>query len=536
MIGFESIQKRLALIVSLGSLAIATVVGLLAFNLEYHTQHRQARQLQDQLVATVMASAAVGAFAGNPEIATEVTEGLLVNPIIAAVEITSLNGFRHGRSRLPDGAGEVVIYPLLSPVDKVERIGDLKVQQDARSINHRAIHAALSYAGLLILQIAVSAGLLMQLFGRVVGRPLTRVARMLESVAAGSSQRLPVPAGHERNEIGMLVRSSNTLLRAVEAAILKERHLQAEVDEMQTHYRRIFETTNVGIMILKPDGALLDCNSTLMSRIVGITFDAASAEHCGDFIKAIFSAPDRAWAMVREARDSRQAVANDLQLRSADGRERWAHCMISVELDASGAIKLIEGVLYDVTARRQRESEARLAAEVDALTGLANRRSMERFIDQAIRRAESSGAAEFGVMLLDLDGFKAINDTHGHAAGDKVLKELGRRLNARLRRSLDLVARLGGDEFTVIVSDTTRHPDLLELIATDLLRLIVQPIDLEDAIQVEVGASIGIACFPGDGKTRKALLDAADAAMYAAKRNGKNGFILARTLNRTTGE
>lgn len=533
MASFKSIQKRLALIVSLGSLAVAIVVGLLAFSVEYRAQYRQARQLQDQLVATVSASAAVGAFAGNREIAAEVAEGLLANPIVASVEIESLNGFHHARSRLPDGVGEIVTYPLLSPVDKVERIGDLKVREDVGEINRRAVNAAMAYAGLLILQIGVSVGLLMLLFERVVGRPLTRVAKMLESVPPGSSRRIAVPAGHDNNEIGMLVHSTNTLLGAVEAAIFEERRLQAEVDEMQAHYRRIFETTDVGIMILRPSGALLNGNSTLMSRIVGITFDATSPERGRDFIESIFSAPDKAWAMVWEARDSGQAVAEDLQLRSADGRERWAHCVISVKLDAAGAIELIEGVLYDVTARRQRESEARQAAELDELTGLSNRRSAEVFLNLAIRRAKSSDA-EFGVMLLDLDGFKDINDTHGHAAGDTVLKVVGQRTNARLRHSLDMVARLGGDEFTVIVSDTHRQPGLLELIAADLLRLIAQPIDLEGSTQVSVGVSIGIASFPGDGQTRESLLDAADAAMYSVKRSGKNGFMLASALPRAT--
>jgi diguanylate cyclase (GGDEF)-like protein/PAS domain S-box-containing protein len=535
MAGFQSIQKRLALIVALGSLVVASVVGLLAFSFEYRNQHQQARQLQDQLVATVIASASVGAFAGNQDIAKEVTDGLLVNPIIASVEIESLNGFHHGRSRLSSGVGEVALYPLLSPVDRVERIGTLKVHQDIGEINRRAVKAALAYAGLLILQIAISAGLLMLLFGRVVGRPLTQVAKMLESVPPGSSQRIPVPAGHERNEIGLLVDSSNTLLRAVEAAILEERRLQAEVDEMQAHYRRIFETTDVGIMILRPSGALLNGNSTLMSRIVGITFDATSAERGRDFIETIFSTPDKAWAMVWEARDTRQAVANDLQLRSDDGHERWAHCIISVKLDAAGGIEMIEGVLYDVTARRLRESEAQHAAEVDQLTGLANLRGMEVFLDQIISRAGSSGSTQFGVMLLDLDGFKVINDTYGHAAGDMVLKVVSQRINARLRRSLDMVARLGGDEFTVIVSDTHRHQGLLEQIATDLLHLVSQPIDLEGSTQVNVGASIGIASFPGDGLSRKSLLNAADAAMYAVKRSGKNDFMLASALKRTMG-
>jgi len=530
MTGFQSIQKRLALNVSIGSLAAASIVGLLAFSLEYRAQYRQAGLLQDQLVATVRASASVGAFAGNRDIATEIIEGLLVNPVIAAVEIESLNGFFHGVSRIVGGDGEVATYPLLSPIDGKELIGKLRVRQDGEQIKQRAVNAALAYAALLVLQIVISAGLLMLLFGRVVGRPLTQVARILESVPPGSSQRIAVPPGYDNNEIGMLVHSSNTLLGAVEAAIVEERRLQSEVDAMQAHYRRIFETTNVGVMILRPSGALINGNSTLMSRIVGITFDAASAEACRDFIEVIFSVPDKAWAMVREARDTAQASAGDLQLRCDDGSERWVHCIISVKLDAGGEIEMIEGVLYDVTARRLRESAARQAAELDPLTGLANRRSMDAFLEMLIRQANSSNESEFGVMMLDLDGFKAVNDSHGHRAGDLVLQVVGQRISKRLRRSLDMVARLGGDEFAIVVSDIKGKPGLLEMIASDLLQLIGQVIELDDATQVRVGVSIGISIFPIDGVSGQALLDAADAAMYVTKRNGKDSTLMAQAL------
>lgn len=526
---FASIQKHLALIVSIGSLAFAFVVGALAYVIEYRAQFRQARELQDQLVVTIQSSAAIAAFVGNRDIAVEVTEGLLANPIILAVEIRSLSGFRHGRAQPAGEPGEEVSYPLLSPVARSERIGDLRVRQDAGRISQRARTAALAYAGLLSVQIAISAVLLMLLFGRVVGRPLTRVARLLESVPPGGSERIPLPPGHECDEIGMLVHSSNSLLAAAEEGILKERSLQAAMDQMAAHYRRIFETTNVGVMILGPDGSLLNCNATLMPRIVGMGQEAVGLTEVSDFIGTAFFEPEKAWGMVREAWESGQPVASDLQLRSHEGQERWAHCMLSVSVDASCAIEMIEGVLYDVTARRLRESEARRAAEIDLLTGLANRRGMEICIDRSIRLAESEGV-EFGVMLLDLDGFKAVNDTYGHAAGDTVLKVVGQRLERILRRARDLVARLGGDEFTVVVFDSRRRPDLLAQIGNNILRQLALPIALDATTEAHIGASIGIASFPGDGQTREQLINAADAAMYAVKRRGKNGVMLASSL------
>lgn len=525
----ESLHRRLALAVACGSLLFALVVGIAAFFVEYRSQYAKARELQDQLVATVISSAQVAAFAGNREIAGEVVNGLQANPIIAHVSLSSVNGFRHaGKQASNRPSPDITIsYPLVSPMDHQDIIGHLSVEQNSHEINTRAIRAALRYAALLVLQTLVSAGLLMLLFGRIIGRPLARVARLLKEIQPGSSQRVPMPAGQENNEIGLLVNNTNALLGAVEHAITTERRLQAEVDEMQIHYQHIFQTTNVGIMILRPSGRLINCNPTLISRIVGVTFDAKSATDCQNFIDAIFQLPEQAWAMVWEARDSGQTVSGDLQLRSAAEGERWAHCMISVSGDEHGQIELIEGVLYDVTARRQRESEARRAAERDLLTGLANRRGMEHFLDQALRRATERGL-ECGVMLLDLDGFKAINDAHGHATGDAVLKEVARRMAQRVRHHTDQVARLGGDEFVLVAFDTGNTPQLLEQLAQDLINRIGAPIELAPDTSVSVGVSIGIACFPGDGPNRATLLAAADAAMYQIKQRGKNGFAMAK--------
>ncbi|WP_374325183.1 diguanylate cyclase domain-containing protein [Azonexus sp.] len=523
---FQSIHKRLALSVAVGSLAFAAAVGLISFVLEYRSQHTQARTLQDQLVATVQASAAVGAFVGNREISAEVAEGLLANPIIQGVRIESSRGFVHEQQR-DESRGLPVEYPLLSPVDQQDPIGRLLVWQTEAEVNRQARASALRYAMLLMLQVLISAGLLMILFGRVVGHPLTRVARELEAIRPGSSRRIPVPAGHERNEIGLLVRSGNTLLSAVEAAILEERRLQAEVAEMEAHYRRIFETTNVGIMILKPDGRLLNCNSTLMTRIVGISFDTASADGNADLIGTIFCLPEQAWLMVWQAHDCGQSVASDLQLRSHDGSERWAHCMISVTVDAQGDIELIEGVLYDVTVRRMREQEAQRAAEVDPLTGLPNRRAMELFLENAVSYAHTH-RNDLGLMLIDLDGFKEINDTHGHLVGDCVLKVVGERLGSILRRNHDLVSRLGGDEFVIIIGPGNAGIRMLEGLAGELVSLLSAPITVGKDCTVSVGASVGIARFPEHGENSRQLLDAADVAMYHVKGSGKNAYAVAR--------
>jgi diguanylate cyclase (GGDEF)-like protein len=156
--------------------------------------------------------------------------------------------------------------------------------------------------------------------------------------------------------------------------------------------------------------------------------------------------------------------------------------------------------------------QQRTAALHDALTGLPNRLMLRERLQKAV--AVPSDGRPTALLLLDLDHFKEVNDTLGHAIGDALLREVGRRLTSILRTS-DLVARLGGDEFCVLLPDTT----LLgaQQVAASLLELIDQPFVLEGQ-PVSIGVSIGVALFPEHGVTADSLMRQADLAMYAAKR------------------
>ncbi|KDB54179.1 hypothetical protein X805_01610 [Sphaerotilus natans subsp. natans DSM 6575] len=154
----------------------------------------------------------------------------------------------------------------------------------------------------------------------------------------------------------------------------------------------------------------------------------------------------------------------------------------------------------------------------DALTGLANRARFEQRLEQALQVSLPQGQT-FGVLYLDADGFKAVNDTAGHAAGDRLLVQMGERLRAVVRED-DLVARLGGDEFAVLLQPL-RQVDDARRIAREIGRAMQRPFDLGEAGSFRCGLSAGIATFPQDGDTIPALLDTADRAMYRAKQAGR---------------
>lgn len=172
----------------------------------------------------------------------------------------------------------------------------------------------------------------------------------------------------------------------------------------------------------------------------------------------------------------------------------------------------------DITERRKGEKQIAYLAAHDALTGLPNRAS---FID-ALEKATADGAGNTAVFLLDLDRFKAVNDTLGHAAGDQLLKEVGVRLRAEIREG-DTVARLGGDEFAILQKlDDASHEPAISL-ALRIIGVIAKPFELDGHI-ASVGTSIGIALCPEQGTDRSDLMKKADLALYAVKAEGRNDF------------
>jgi len=174
----------------------------------------------------------------------------------------------------------------------------------------------------------------------------------------------------------------------------------------------------------------------------------------------------------------------------------------------------------DVTARHRSSEQLAYLAYTDALTGLANRARLADRLHQAMLQARRSGAA-FAVLAIDLDGFKAVNDAHGHDAGDTVLQLAVRRFQRCIRDS-DTLARPGGDEFTVLLSRLESREGAA-LVAQRMIDALSMPLDLGHS-QVNVGASIGIAIFPEHARTVDGLLAAADTALYRAKRAGKHQY------------
>jgi diguanylate cyclase (GGDEF)-like protein len=223
------------------------------------------------------------------------------------------------------------------------------------------------------------------------------------------------------------------------------------------------------------------------------------------------------------------ATLNELYALQQDRARRLGAEAEALQNEAKRLILLVAGlvtllalaVAYTVFRRIRASSlERERQATYDALTGLPNRLLIQSLIEQAIARAQRR-QGRMAVMFIDLDRFKAVNDSLGHKAGDQLLIEIARRLQGCLRAG-DRAARLAGDEFVVLLEDIARSEETIP-VAKRILQAVQAPV-LIDGQEVYVGASIGIAVCPEHGTSREALVKHADAAMYRVKERGRNGY------------
>ncbi|WP_432720583.1 EAL domain-containing protein [Jeongeupia wiesaeckerbachi] len=278
---------------------------------------------------------------------------------------------------------------------------------------------------------------------------------------------------------------------------------------------QVFDNASEGILITDAQARIIAVNPAF-SRITG--FDS------GEAIGKI----SRMFGVHRRSRErNREMVARLADLghwegemldRRKNGESYPAWLSISAVRDELGGVSNYVGVFSDYTHRKEAEMRLHFLANHDALTQLRNRSAMHAALKHAATR---EGARPFALMFLDLDRFKAINDSLGHDVGDELLKVISQRLRASVKEG-DVIARLGGDEFTVILNDIEGADDVAA-VAERLLSRLGQPVLIQGQ-ELFVTCSIGISLYPSDDLQPAQLLKNADVAMYRAKELGKNTY------------
>jgi diguanylate cyclase (GGDEF)-like protein/PAS domain S-box-containing protein len=384
------------------------------------------------------------------------------------------------------------------------------------------------------LMVLIMLGSLLMLAGLAwAGRSVVRRIQILH----GHAQKLAAGEGSggieisRHDEIGDLAEAFSAMREQVmtrEADLLAARaELEARVEARTLDLRRAnaglvlfsqaVEQSPVGILIANLGGRVEFVNAAYL-RITGRTQDEVLASRFVDVIRS-GDAIDADEAVRMAKRGDRPWEAEQRNLRP-DGTEYWERLRLQAVNDARGAVTHLLLSREDISERHRQQERIAFQAHYDALTGLPNRVLAHDRLAQATGRARRDGGKAVA-MFIDLDNFKQINDTLGHAAGDDLLRQAANRLRAAVRDE-DTVARLGGDEFLIIVGGVT-HANDAGAIAEKVIAAFASPFAVDERELVS-SPSIGIAVYPDDGTEPMVLLRNADLAMYEAKEGGRNTY------------
>ncbi|MDF2266401.1 EAL domain-containing protein [Streptomyces coacervatus] len=308
---------------------------------------------------------------------------------------------------------------------------------------------------------------------------------------------------------------------AISAAALQAQGVVAQaLHATEARFRAVFEGAAIGIGIADLEGNILQVNGALL-RMFGITDTMAYGRRVQEWTHPE-DAP-QTWKLYEElVRGEREHYHVEKAFYRPDGTVLWTNLTVSLLRDADGNPQYQLALMEDTTERRLLNLRLRYEATHDALTGLPNR----TFFFERLEKALGAGRGQrYGLCYLDLDGFKTVNDSLGHAAGDRLLVEVADRLQACATAPGEMVARLGGDEFVALTTgaDTEREVDEL---AARIMNALIAPISI-DGRELTVRGSIGIVEGPAGERSPAEVLRSADITMYRAKSAGGNRFELA---------
>lgn len=352
------------------------------------------------------------------------------------------------------------------------------------------------------------------------------LGRLSDAIAAtlGEAQR----AAQSVLLAGMLMLAGLLLVAGIyisQRFVAQNERLQQTLRESESQLRHMIESAPLPLLIVRAgDQRMMYANERALQQLA-LNVDTLQGRSLAEF-----HADTEIRAALPEALSRHGSVRDyEVHLRDATGREFWLLLSAQPIRYANEVCLLV--ALANIDDRKRMQEDMRRKAMHDQLTGLPNRAMFMESLERAERKSRRKGV-RFSVVFVDLDHFKEVNDSMGHAAGDALLQAVAERLTSAVRQS-DLVARIGGDEFMVLIDDH-RGPEEVMIVAQKILTFLERPVLIEWK-EVQVSGSVGIASYPEDGEDAEALVKNADAAMYQAKERGRNNFqFYSPEMNRIT--
>lgn len=502
----NSLVIRLALMVLIAGTAVGVFTALYFHQILYNKQLEQSYTKLEQLNDTVSATASIASYLEDEELIKEVINGLSLNDIVIGASLESKNTTLVTEKFVNNQ--HTLSFILYSPFEKTRQVGRLlitpntaHIEKKASGISQDNLKALTAEAFLIALVVTVVSYIM-------VTRPIRSIAESLHIIRPGGTQRLELHKYHQASELGILVSDINQLLNKTEQHLKNERELREQVVLQKKHFRMLFENSTAPTVLMKTNGELVLYNEAftqLLSKM-NVIFE----NNFGPYLKKLFADPEQIESEVCDAFTIDESAVGEFLLSTNNlDQEIWVKAIITLTITNSKEV-YYQVTLHDISKRRLQIDALDKKANFDQLTLLLNRHAAEIEIAQLIKQK-----VPFALLLMDLNGFKPINDLHGHDAGDEILKFVAKQLASTVRKQ-DICSRWGGDEFVLALPEINKT-NLITL-ADKLLESISQKYHLENqSIEVSVSASMGVAYYPDDKIEKTELIKSADEAMYQAK-------------------
>ena len=396
--------------------------------------------------------------------------------------------------------------------------------------------------GLLIV-FALCLSVVTAFLARVLTRPIKKLTQVADQIASGEHD-VVVPI-HSHDEVGRLALSMKMMLSnlfdsreelrqlansleekvaartadlgQINSELQKEISERLQVEESLRITSKFFENSHEALVITDPKANIIDCNETFLT-MNGYSRSECVGANCS--MQKSGRHDDAFYRQLWHQLESEGSWQGEIWNRRKEGVIYPQWLSISAVHNDDQQLTHYVGIATDITGRKESEEKMVRLAHYDQLTQLPNRLLFHDRLQHAIHQAERQRHS-VGVMMLDLDGFKKVNDTLGHNIGDELLTMVAQRLQSEVRKA-DTVARMGGDEFVAIFNDT-HDAENITLIAAKIVASLAQVFHI-DGEDIYVTSSVGIALYPKDGEQVDTLLKHADIAMYYVKGSGKNNF------------
>ncbi|MBC3916304.1 diguanylate cyclase [Undibacterium sp. CY18W] len=526
-----SIVYRSAFIVLGIALLVGSFFALFSYQFSAQSEQEQANQRMKGSLSTVESTASIACFLLDQNLASELARGLLKNGDISRVLIFSDDKILAEASRQPaqnQANASLTILPdiktpnqleqeIFSPFNAKEKVCNIRLDPNMDFIREQSSSKARFIVYLLLVQALVMASAVVYVVLTMITRPIKNISDRLHTLSPESGDKLSLPDGNEKDEIGQLVRDVNMLIANLLKTLNEERSLRIRHSIGEKKFQTIFENAETGIFQLNFSAELLSYNPAFL-RMFNLT-DAHQRGNLSHVLTLMLEGQElRLHLMIDAAINESKVMSDDFYIQlGSSSQKKWINLVISPAEDG-----ILQGLANDITERKLKEENANQLAVTDHLTGVNNRLGFEKEIARLSTEHANAHAQGFFLLMIDLDKFKQVNDTHGHTIGDQVLCHFAHIVTSTVRKS-DFVARLGGDEFIILLQNLTQQSKAEE-IAQKIIHQTSQDIVITDGVSVQIGASIGISYTGPHAFDPNDLLRRADTAMYDVKRSGRNAY------------